>query len=178
MFREAGARGFWRGAVPMFWCVPMQNAMLFVGYGYGERISGTSEGNSLTPVFVGGCLGGFVQSFVVAPAELLKVRESSFLFTFYFAGCACKMMLCDPRLQCAGMKQLLLLLCLTESPPPLATGSASAGTHGDRRLRHCGSDLSFFGRDPDLDERPHGDTVPRCASPWGLVCQVAPPAPC
>ena len=73
VFREAGARGFWRGAVPMFWCTPLQNALLFVGYGYGERISGTSETNSLTPVFIGGCVGGFVQSFVVSPAELLKV---------------------------------------------------------------------------------------------------------
>jgi len=50
----------------------MQNAMLFVGYGFGERLSGVTGGNSLAPVFLGGCAGGFVQSFVVAPAELLK----------------------------------------------------------------------------------------------------------
>ena len=54
--------------------MPLQNALLFVGYGYGERVGGTGEAGSLTPVFVGGCLGGFVQSFVVSPAELLKVR--------------------------------------------------------------------------------------------------------
>jgi solute carrier family 25 carnitine/acylcarnitine transporter 20/29 len=56
--------------------VPLQNALLFMGYGVGERMSGTAEGSaSILPIFLGGCVGGFVQSFVVAPAELLKAAQ-------------------------------------------------------------------------------------------------------
>ncbi|CAN0100941.1 unnamed protein product, partial [Hapterophycus canaliculatus] len=32
---SGGTRAFWRGAGPMLWSVPAQNALLFAGYGAG-----------------------------------------------------------------------------------------------------------------------------------------------
>ena len=34
---EGGARALWRGAAPMTAVIPAQNALLFAGYGVGER---------------------------------------------------------------------------------------------------------------------------------------------
>ncbi|CBJ32651.1 carnitine/acylcarnitine translocase [Ectocarpus siliculosus] len=74
-----GARSLWKGAAPMMWSVPAQNALLFAGYGAGlgwcsggRRQDGAPS--SLWHVFAGGCAGGFAQSFVMSPVELVKVR--------------------------------------------------------------------------------------------------------
>ncbi len=87
VFRNGGYKAFFRGLPAATMVIPLQNMLLFVGYGVGERWSKmkmehkgdqTSEsraGSSLTPVFVGGVCGGIVQSFVVAPFELLKVNQ-------------------------------------------------------------------------------------------------------
>ena len=87
VFRNGGYKAFFRGLPAATMVIPLQNMLLFVGYGAGERWSKmkmehkgdqTSEsraGSSLTPVFVGGVCGGIVQSFVVAPFELLKVNQ-------------------------------------------------------------------------------------------------------
>lgn len=100
---EGGARALWRGSAPMAAVVPIQNALLFAGYGAGERWAkalqteehaaaaaaggaGDSDGSSsdggsahatpsLLPVFAGGCAGGVLQSFVVSPIELIKIRQ-------------------------------------------------------------------------------------------------------
>ena len=75
----AGLRGLWSGWVPMVLKVPVQNALLFAAYGTGERAvqrgGQGAEGGGLLPVFVGGTLGGVVQSAVVAPVELLKTTR-------------------------------------------------------------------------------------------------------
>lgn len=71
-----GLAGMFRGAMPLFATVPVNNALLMYGYGVGKSV-GTRDGaaeSSLLPVFVGGCAGGFVQSFLQSPVELLKVR--------------------------------------------------------------------------------------------------------
>jgi len=90
VFRDGGYKAFFRGLPAATMVIPLQNMMLFVGYGVGERWSKTSmEKNNenknnnnknrtydgLMPVFVGGVCGGIVQSFVVAPFELLKVNQ-------------------------------------------------------------------------------------------------------
>jgi solute carrier family 25 carnitine/acylcarnitine transporter 20/29 len=92
--REGGLRSLWRGTSPLAWVVPLQNALLFAGYGMGERLahyleaertsSGAGGGGttaavrpSLLPVFMGGCAGGIAQSFVVSPMELVKVHLQS-----------------------------------------------------------------------------------------------------
>jgi hypothetical protein len=55
-----------------------QNALLFAGYGAGLQWSERSRETGTTPplwhVFVGGCAGGFAQSFLASPVELLKVN--------------------------------------------------------------------------------------------------------
>jgi len=66
--------GMWRGSVPLFATVPLNNAMLMYGYGVGKGIGEAREDQSLLPVFLGGCAGGFAQSFLQSPVELLKVR--------------------------------------------------------------------------------------------------------
>eukprot|EP00315_Gephyrocapsa_oceanica_P001404 CAMPEP_0185330564 /NCGR_PEP_ID=MMETSP1363-20130426/77527_1 /TAXON_ID=38817 /ORGANISM="Gephyrocapsa oceanica, Strain RCC1303" /LENGTH=309 /DNA_ID=CAMNT_0027929421 /DNA_START=42 /DNA_END=971 /DNA_ORIENTATION=- len=66
----------WRGVGPLLLGTPFNNALIFVGYGSGKRFSesGDETPNSLLPVFIGGCVGGFAQSFLASPVELIKVR--------------------------------------------------------------------------------------------------------
>ena len=90
VFRNGGYKAFFRGLPAATMVIPLQNMLLFVGYGVGERWSKMMEhkgedqtsgesrlitGSRLTPVFMGGVCGGIVQSFVVAPFELLKVNQ-------------------------------------------------------------------------------------------------------
>lgn len=69
-----GLVGMWRGIGPLAATLPINNAMLMYGYGVGKNFSSKDGGASLWPVFLGGCAGGFVQSFLQSPVELLKVR--------------------------------------------------------------------------------------------------------
>jgi solute carrier family 25 (mitochondrial carnitine/acylcarnitine transporter), member 20/29 len=65
----------------MIWSVPIQNALLMGGYGigqkfYGEVEAGTNDRNrQLLAIFVGGCTGGILQSFLMSPVELIKVTQ-------------------------------------------------------------------------------------------------------
>ena len=74
----SGALSLWRGIGPLVATVPLNSAMLMYGYGVGKGWSKAQDGgngtSSLWPVFLGGCAGGFVQSFLQSPVELLKVR--------------------------------------------------------------------------------------------------------
>ena len=71
---EGSLLGMFRGAMPLFATVPLNNAMLMYGYGIGKSISESRGESSLLPIFIGGCAGGFAQSFLQSPVELLKVR--------------------------------------------------------------------------------------------------------
>jgi len=89
----------WRGVGPLLIGTPFNNALCFLGYGMGKRFAETGDetpnrcaspprsltskhqplsrpphARSLWPIFVGGCAGGFAQSFTASPVELLKVR--------------------------------------------------------------------------------------------------------
>ncbi|KAG8462514.1 hypothetical protein KFE25_010339 [Diacronema lutheri] len=97
--RDGGLRALWRGASPLAWVVPVQNALLFAGYGMGERFAAYASAERhadaataaraggaaapataappLAPIFVGGCAGGVLQCFVVSPVELVKVHLQS-----------------------------------------------------------------------------------------------------
>jgi solute carrier family 25 carnitine/acylcarnitine transporter 20/29 len=57
----------------MIGAVPFQNALLMSGYGMGKRLC--SEENALAGAFLGGCTGGVIQSFLMSPVELIKVRQ-------------------------------------------------------------------------------------------------------
>ena len=69
-----GLISMFRGAMPLFATVPLNNAMLMYGYGVGKSFGEAKGGSTLLPVFIGGCAGGFVQSFLQSPVELVKVR--------------------------------------------------------------------------------------------------------
>ena len=69
-----GLVGMWRGVMPLVATVPLNNAMLMYGYGVGKGWSEKGNSHSYWPIFLGGCAGGFVQSFLQSPVELLKVR--------------------------------------------------------------------------------------------------------
>ena len=91
MISNFGISSLWRGSSAMIGAVPIQNAVLMTGYGYGKRWtenrekqynhnddnsgSGGSNNNVLLGVFVGGTIGGILQSFVMSPIELIKVSQ-------------------------------------------------------------------------------------------------------
>ena len=53
-----GLLGMWRGSMPHFATVPLNNAMLMYGYGVGKSFGDSRGGETLLPVFVGGCAAG------------------------------------------------------------------------------------------------------------------------
>eukprot|EP00536_Pseudo-nitzschia_multiseries_P008691 jgi/Psemu1/325309/estExt_fgenesh1_pg.C_2250004 len=89
LVQNFGLRSLWRGASPMIGAVPIQNALLMGGYGFGKRYSenthavtkgsssSSSYNNTLFPIFVGGCVGGVLQSFLMSPVEWIKVNQQT-----------------------------------------------------------------------------------------------------
>ena len=74
MISNFGLTSLWRGSSPMIGAVPIQNALLMSGYGAGKRWSESSSSESrdndaLLGVFVGGCVGGILQSFIMSPVR-------------------------------------------------------------------------------------------------------------
>lgn len=87
MVSNFGVTSLWRGSSAMFWAVPVQNALLMTGYGVGKRWSSggkwtesndSNKSTVLLGVFVGGCVGGVFQSFLMSPVELVKVTQQVF----------------------------------------------------------------------------------------------------
>ncbi|GAX27380.1 hypothetical protein FisN_17Lh238 [Fistulifera solaris] len=71
-----GVRALWRGASPMVSAVPIQNAVLMGGYGIGQKYAEESAAQAkLMAIFIGGCTGGVLQSFLMSPVELIKVSQ-------------------------------------------------------------------------------------------------------
>ena len=72
-----GAKSLWRGSSPMMSAVPLQNAILMGGYGIGQNYVERREHKNtrLMAIFVGGCVGGVFQSFLMSPVELMKVNQ-------------------------------------------------------------------------------------------------------
>jgi solute carrier family 25 (mitochondrial carnitine/acylcarnitine transporter), member 20/29 len=67
----------WRGSVPMIVAVPLQNSMLMGGYGLGQQYAAANSSNKGLPIFIGGCTGGIIQSFLMSPVELIKVKQQT-----------------------------------------------------------------------------------------------------
>jgi len=69
--------GLWRGSFAMIGAIPIQNSLLMAGYGYGKRVSEQQYPDSpnLFGVFIGGIVGGILQSFLMSPVELIKVNQ-------------------------------------------------------------------------------------------------------
>lgn len=78
LIHQVGLTSLWRGSSAMIGAVPMQNSLLMGGYGLGKRWSSQQDNDDddkLAAVFVGGCVGGVLQSFLMSPVELLKVHQ-------------------------------------------------------------------------------------------------------
>jgi len=79
MIDNFGISSLWRGSSAMIGAVPIQNAVLMTGYGYGKRWTENHDqqhpNNVLLGVFIGGTIGGILQSFVMSPIELIKVSQ-------------------------------------------------------------------------------------------------------
>jgi solute carrier family 25 carnitine/acylcarnitine transporter 20/29 len=74
--QTAGWTALWRGASPMIGAVPLQNALLMGGYGVGQQYAEHYQPDwRKTAIFVGGCTGGLLQSFLMSPVELVKVAQ-------------------------------------------------------------------------------------------------------
>jgi solute carrier family 25 carnitine/acylcarnitine transporter 20/29 len=74
MAETFGFKALWRGASPMMSAVPLQNAILMGGYGIGQNYA-EAKNDRLVAIFVGGCVGGALQSFLMSPVELVKVSQ-------------------------------------------------------------------------------------------------------
>ena len=90
LIAQVGISKLWRGTIPMVSAVPFQNALLMAGYGLGKRygqssateqngqlddmVENSSKRNLYWSIFVGGCTGGVLQSFLMSPVELIKVH--------------------------------------------------------------------------------------------------------
>ena len=93
MISNFGVTSLWRGSSPMIGAVPIQNALLMSGYGAGKRWSESSSSESrdsnnndaLIGVFIGGCVGGILQSFIMSPVRSYSLCMELFyvLFSFY-----------------------------------------------------------------------------------------------
>ncbi len=78
LVQDFGISSLWRGSSAMISAVPVQNALLMGGYGVGKQWAVTHDSDqstTLASVFVGGCTGGIVQSFLMSPVELVKVNQ-------------------------------------------------------------------------------------------------------
>lgn len=79
LIQNFGITSLWRGSSAMISAVPIQNALLMGGYGIGKQWAVThhdsTQSATLASVFVGGCTGGVVQSFLMSPVELVKVNQ-------------------------------------------------------------------------------------------------------
>ena len=66
---------WFRGTAPLLLGMPLNNALIFYGYGVGKSVADRHKNNDrILPIFVGGCVGGLLQSFIASPVELLKTR--------------------------------------------------------------------------------------------------------
>ena len=82
MISNFGITSLWRGSSAMIGAIPLQNALLMTGYGAGKRWSESSNGGAskvsnissnstaYMGVFIGGCVGGVLQSFVMSPVSI------------------------------------------------------------------------------------------------------------
>lgn len=76
LIMKSGIPSLWRGNSAMVGAIPFQNALLMAGYGFGKRwCEEYQPDNILMGVFIGGCTGGMVQSFLMSPVELIKVNQ-------------------------------------------------------------------------------------------------------
>jgi solute carrier family 25 carnitine/acylcarnitine transporter 20/29 len=74
---EGGARAWFRGSGMPLSSAALQNALCFHSYGHASRALQSADSAaplSLPRVFMAGCVGGAVQTAVITPVDLIKIR--------------------------------------------------------------------------------------------------------
>ena len=84
----------WKGSSALIGAIPIQNALLMAGYGVGKRWVVEEDGKTqpnelLAGVFVGGCVGGVLQSFLMSPVEVSRRNSTNLRFQL-FTSCGNK----------------------------------------------------------------------------------------
>jgi hypothetical protein len=80
VFRETyaheGLRGFYKGMGSPLITIPIVNSIVFASYESAKRMMGVELGEECTfkQSLIAGMFGGFMNSFVLSPIELVKCR--------------------------------------------------------------------------------------------------------
>ena len=71
-----GFRGFYKGMSSPLITIPLVNSIVFASYEFAKRMMGVKMGEECTfsQSLVAGMFGGFMNSFVLSPIELVKCR--------------------------------------------------------------------------------------------------------
>ena len=77
--RREGVTGFYRGATSPLLNSFLLNAVMFAAYGHGNRLiqtygGGLSESSPMLSMFLAGSYSGFLQTFALVPADVVKCR--------------------------------------------------------------------------------------------------------
>lgn len=71
-----GMRGFYKGMGSPLITIPIVNSVVFASYEFAKRMMGVQVGQECTfnQSLIAGSFGGFMNSFVLSPIELVKCR--------------------------------------------------------------------------------------------------------
>ncbi len=71
-----GFRGFYKGMGSPLITIPLVNSIVFASYEFAKRMMGVKHGEECTfnQSLIAGMFGGFMNSFVLSPIELVKCR--------------------------------------------------------------------------------------------------------
>lgn len=73
--RQEGAMKLFSGMLPPLATSSMVNAIIFSTYGYVNKFLSADESKpSVWSTYVAGCAGGFAQTFIACPCELVKIK--------------------------------------------------------------------------------------------------------
>jgi hypothetical protein len=75
-YMHEGVRGFYKGMGSPLITIPLVNSIVFASYELAKRFMGVSPGQecTFTQSLIAGSFGGFMNSFVLSPIELVKCR--------------------------------------------------------------------------------------------------------
>lgn len=74
--KNEGFSGFYKGGSPPLMTLPLINSIVFSSYEFFKWLVGVRPGEEFTTgqAMMAGCFAGFVNSFLLSPIELVKVR--------------------------------------------------------------------------------------------------------
>ena len=75
-YTHEGMRGFYKGMGSPLITIPLVNSIVFASYEFAKRMMGVEMGQECTfnQSIIAGSFGGFMNSFILSPIELVKCR--------------------------------------------------------------------------------------------------------